>query len=245
MSICPGTENDRRWPEPGEVVTFTAHVVNKGNTASPAFGYAWHIDGAEVARGTLPALAPAAEATATYRWPWGHGLSADGQRALGEHTVRFTADPDDAIAETYESNNSLEDRPNAMSFSIYLPPDVYEAYNHPVDPKYPYSAEDWLQKQIAAMNAGFANSTYPVTPQGMALRVRIDTIGVTDANGIFVLPNRSANGGTVTANGHVMHDNPFGVVDIIGNQGLLLVKLARSGHEEFHWLDITQFNQAY
>ena len=330
--------------------------------------------------------------------------------------MRFTVDPENAVAESYESNNSLEDRTNAMSFSIYMTPQSYEAYNTPVDSKYPHSAEDWLQKQIAAMNAAFANSIYPVTPQGMALRVRIDTIGVmpvnpepdgqhdggwylqddvrhgggyyegatdidwglvhelshqvsiidmyamgvyasnvfvlkgdgtpanvgffwsnvglmfggetsphndphlydsasaggastfagyrngyygaylfdiplhnylrildsqgnpasgvavslyqrtgpsdggaghmgvdnipemsgmTDANGAYALPNRSANGGTVTANGHVMHDNPFGVVDIIGNQGLLLVKLARAGHEEFHWLDITQFNQAY
>ena len=59
--LCPGSENDRRWPEPGELVTFTAHIVNKGTAASPAFGYAWRIDGAEVARGMLPALAPAAE----------------------------------------------------------------------------------------------------------------------------------------------------------------------------------------
>ncbi|HOT91326.1 MAG TPA: CARDB domain-containing protein [Anaerolineae bacterium] len=414
--LCPGTEDDRRWPAPGEIVTFTAHIVNKGTVASPAFDYAWHIDGTEVASGTLPALAPAAEVTATYQWPWGHALSSDGQRALGEHTVRFTADPANLIAETYESNNSLEDRTNAMSFSIYITPEMYEAYNTPVDPKYPYSAEDWLQKQIAAMNTAFANSVYPVTPQGAPLRVRINTIGIapaapppdgahdggwfvdadyrhgasswydpatdidwglihelshqvslidlyaigvyaanvfvtgndgmpsnfgfgwsngglmgggdtsphndphlysshsaggastfagyrngyygsylfdiplqnylrvldnqgnpaadvqialyqrtgpwdwtgqmgvdaiqeisgtTDSAGIFPLPNRSANGGTITQNGHVLHDNPFGAVDIIGNQGLFLVSLARQDHEEFHWLDITQFNLAY
>jgi hypothetical protein len=414
--LCPGTENDRRWPEPGEVVTFTAHIVNKGTLASPAFGYAWHIDGTEVASGSLSALAPAAELTVTLQWPWPHGLSPDGQRALGEHTVRFTVDPADTITETYETNNSLEDRTDAMSFSIYLTPEMHEAYNTPVDPKYPYSAEDWIQKQIAAMNASFANSVYPVTSQGAALRVRINTIGITptdpgadgehdggwfvrddvrcedcgyydpaidvdwglvhelshqvslidlyaigvyaanvfvlgqdgmpanvgfgwdngglmgggdisphtehhlysshsaggastfagyrngyygsylfdiplrnylrvldsqgnpasgvgvalyqrtgpwdwtghlgvdstpeisgttDASGVLALPNRSANGGTVTANGHVLHDNPFGVVDIIGNQGLFLTQLVRDGHEEFHWLDITQFNLAY
>ena len=330
--------------------------------------------------------------------------------------MRFTADPVEAVAETYESNNSLEDRTDAMSFSIYLTPEMYELYNIPVAPQYPYSAEDWLQKQIAAMNASFANSIYPVTPQGSTLRVRINTIGVTptdpgpdgehdggwflkddvrcegcgyydptadidwglvhelshqvslidlyaigviasdvtaldqdgtpanvsfawdngglmgggdtaphnsphlysshsaggastlagyrngyygsylfdiplqnylrilnnqgnpapgvavslyqrtasrdsrrefgvgntpeisgttDVSGVFALPNRSANGGTVTANGHVLHDNPFGVVDIIGNQGLFLIRLVRDDHEEFHWLDITRFNLAY
>ena len=415
--LCPGTENDRRWPEPGELVTFTAHIINKGTMPSPPFACTWAIDGAQVANGTLPGLPAGAETTATYKWPWGHELSPDGQRALGEHAVRFTVDPGNAVPETYESNNSLEDRTNAMSFSIYLPPDKYAAYNVPVDPKWSWSAEDWLQKQIAAMNAAFANSIYPVTPQGAALRVRIDTIGVTpdnpgpdgahdggwwlsddvrcsgcgyydpavdidwglvhelshqvslidmyamgvyaanvfvrqqdgnpanvgffwyhpglmgggetgphndphlydsasaggaatfagyrngyygsylfdiplhntlrildsegnpaagvevslyqrtgpsdwgaghmgvdnipeisgatDADGLLPLPNRSANGGVVAANGHIMHDNPFGVVDIIGNQGLFLVKLACQGHEEFHWLTITQFNEAY
>lgn len=414
--LCPGTEDARRWPAPGEIVTFTAHIINKGTVASPAFDYAWHIDGTEVASGTLPALAPAAKITAIYTWPWGHALSPDGQRALGEHSMRFTVDPANVISETYENNNSREDRTNAMSFSLYITPEMYEAYNTPVDPKYPFSAEDWLQKQIATMNANFTNAVYPVTPEGSNLRVRINTIGITptapspdgqhdggwfvdadyrhgasawydpttdidwalihelshqvslidlyaigvyaanvlvtdnngmptnfgfgwsngglmgggdtaphnnlrlysshsaggastfagyrngyygsylfdiplqndlrildnqgnpvsgvqvtvyqrtgpwdstgqmgvddtaeisgttDSNGVFPLPNRSANGGTVTQNGHVMHDNPFGVVDIIGNQGLFLISLARQEHEEFHWMDITQFNLAY
>jgi len=414
--LCPGTEEDRRWPEPGEIVTFTAHIINKGTETSPAFAYAWYIDGAEEANGTLPALAPAAETTATFRWPWAHGLSLDGQQVLGEHTVRFTADPANTIAETYESNNHLEDRTDAMSFRISITPEMLEAYNTPVDPRYPFSAEDWLQKQVAAMNDSFATALYPATPQGAALRVRINTIevtpsdlgadgghdgawfirdevrcvdcgywdpetdidwglvhelshqvsiidlyaigvyaanvfvqagngmpanvgfgwqggglmgggdispytepnrysshtaagastyagyrngyygsylfdipgqnylrildsqgnpapgvdvvlyqrtgpwdwtghmgvdnlpdisGATDVQGIFPLPNRPANGGTLTANGHILHDNPFGVVDIIGNQGLFLIRLAREDHEEFHWLDITQFNLAY
>lgn len=414
--LCPGTEDDRRWPEPGEMVAFVAHIINKGTLTSPPFSYAWHLDGVQVAGGTLPALAASEEVTATLQWPWPHGLSDDGQRALGEHTVRFTADPTDAIAETYETNNSLQDRTNAMSFSIYFSPEMYEAYNVPVSDTWPHSAEDWMQKQIATMNANFANAVYPVTPEGSSLRVRINTIavaptnpgpdgqhdggwwiqdevrcegcgyydpatdidwgmihelshqvsiidlyatgvcaanvfataqdgmpanvgadwangglmgggdispytdhtrysshtaggastyagyrngyygsylfdipldnslrildsqgnpapdvqvalyqrtgpwdwtghlgvdaipeigGVTDGSGMLALPNRSANGGTVTANGHVMHDNPFGVVDIIGNQGLFLIQLVRDGHEEFHWLDITEFNLAY
>ncbi len=178
--LCPGTEDDPRWPEQGEIVTFTAHIVNKGTAASPAFDYAWHIDGAEVASGTLPALAPAEEITATYQWPWGHELSPDGQRALGDHSVRFTADPANTIPETHESNNSLEDPTNAMSFRFYFTPEMYEAYNIPVDPQWPASAEDWIQKQMATMNWDFANSTYPVAPQGATVRVRINRIDVSE-----------------------------------------------------------------
>jgi hypothetical protein len=413
--LCPGTEDDRRWPDTGEIVTFTAHIINKGNVTSPPFGYAWHIDGEEVANGTLPALAPAEAITTTYQWPWGHEMSPDGQQALGDHSVRFTADPTNAIPEMYESNNTLEDPTNAMSFRFYFTPAMHTAYNTPVDPQWPASGEDWIQKQIAMMNWDFANSTYPVAPDGVTVRVRIDQIGVSETNpagtghdggwfidadyrhgasgwydpatdidwalihemshqvaiidlysigaeapnvlvtdrlgnplnvgfswprpdlmgggdiwphtdghlysshvaggastykgyrngyygsylfdiplenyllvldslgnpapdvevalyqrngtpdwtgapafdappdisgttntgGIFLLTNRPVNGGTVTDNGHVLHDNPFGVIDIIGSQNLFLVQLRQGNHEEYHWLDITEFNLAY
>ena len=72
--LCPGTENERRWPEPGEIVTFTAHIANKGSEESPAFGYAWLIDGAVAASGMLPPLGAGEQITATYYWAWAHGL---------------------------------------------------------------------------------------------------------------------------------------------------------------------------
>lgn len=413
--LCPGTENDQRWPEEGELVTFTAHIINKGTFPSPGFEYAWQIDGLEVASGSLTGLAPAAEATVTYAWPWGHDMSPDGQRATGDHSVGFFVDPENAIAETFETNNSLVDPTNAMSFRIYFTPEMYAAYNIPVDAGWPASAEDWIQKQIAMMNWDFASSTYPVAPEGATVRVRIDQIavadsdsppdghdggwfingdyrhgasawydpatdidwalihelshqvsiidlyqigaeapnvlvsdrqgnplnvgfswprpdlmgggdiwphtdpnlysshvaggastyegyrngyygsylfdipqenyfqvldsqghpapgvqvdlyqrsgywdwvgstgfdstpeisGATDANGLFLLANRPVDGGTVTLNGHTLHDNPFGVVDIIGTQNLFLVQLRQGDHEEYRWLDITAFNLAY
>jgi hypothetical protein len=412
--LCPGTEDDQHWPEQGEVVTFTAHIINKGTISSPPFDYAWYIDNSEVASGTLASLAPGQEITSTYHWPWGHQLSPDGQQALGDHSVGFIADPDNSISETFKSNNSLEDPTNAMSFRFYFTPEMYLAYNEPADPQWPASAEDWIQKQMAMMNWDFANSTYPVAPAGATLRVRVDLIGVsevnppgtghdgewfidadyrqasgwydpvkdidwalihemshqvsiidlyaigaepsavkitdllgnpvnmsftwprpdlmgggdiwphtdwrfysshvaggastykgyrngyygsylfdiplenyflvldnqgnpaegvevrlwqrngesywtgqwafddppditgtTNASGLFLLTNRSAKGGTVTANHHILHDNPFGVIDIIGSQNLFLVRLGRGIHEEYLWLDITQFNQAY
>jgi len=94
-SLCPGTETEQRWPAPGEVVTFTAHVVNKGTIASPPFAYRWYIDGNAVLSGTLGALAPSAEITTTYHWTWAH--TANGEQVVGDHTVRFTVDPANAI----------------------------------------------------------------------------------------------------------------------------------------------------
>jgi YVTN family beta-propeller protein len=412
-TLCPGTEGEQRWPAPGEVVTFTAHIVNKGTLGSPPFGYEWTIDGVEVLSGTLPALAPAAEIAVSYRWPWAHTM--DGERVVGDHTVGFRADPDCLVAETYEINNSLEDRTNALGFRLAITPAMYNAYNTPWNPALSYSAEDWLQRQIAAMNGAFAGSTYPTTPGGATERVRINAIvvtavppawdrtsdggwfvdadyrlvsggydpatdvdwnlvhelshqvglidlynlnisttsvkvldrdggatnfgfswphpdlmgggdidphtdphlysshsaggisatkgyrrgyygeyqfdipeqnyllvldslgnpaqdvqvavyqrngppnwmgelgldntpeitGITDAGGRSLLANRPVGVGVTTRTGHILHDNPFGVVDVVGGQNRFLIKLSKGSHEEFAWTDITDFNLAF
>ncbi|MGQ9787564.1 MAG: LamG-like jellyroll fold domain-containing protein, partial [Anaerolineae bacterium] len=175
--LRPGTENDKRWPVSGEVVTFTAHIINKGTVASGSFAFKWFIDGSEVHSGIHSSLAPGEEGTETYQWVWAHTM--DGERLLGSHTVRFTVDPANAIPETYESNNSLEDRTDALSLVLAMTPELYTALETPVDPQWPFSAEDWLQKQIAAMNAAFIRSVYPSAPNGIVERVRLNKILVT------------------------------------------------------------------
>lgn len=411
--LCAGTGDEPRWPAPGEVVTFTAHIVNKGTIASPGFGYGWTIDEVEVASGTLPGLAPAAEVTVTYTWAWAHTM--DGERVVDDHIVGFAVDPDDLIDETYEINNSLVDRTNALAFRFAITPEMYDAYNTPWDPAFSYSAEDWLQRQVAAMNWALANSTYPTTPAGATERVRINELvitpipppwdrsedggwfvnadyrlisggydpvsdvdwslvhelshqvglidlyhynvvhtsvlvldqdggavnlgfawprpglmgggdiaphtdrhlysshsaggissskgyrrgyygeyqfdipqqnhllvldnqgdpagdvevslyqrtgppnwvgeldldntpeitGTTGLDGRVTLTNRPAGGGVTTRTGHTLHDNPFGVVDVVGRRNTFLLKLSQGDHEEFAWLDATAFNLAF
>lgn len=175
--LRPGTENDKRWPVSGEAVTFTAHIINKGTVASGDFAFKWFIDGEEVRSGTHTSLAPGEEGIEAYQWVWAHMM--DGERLLGSHTVRFTVDPANAISETYESNNTLEDRTDALSLVLAVTPELYAALEIPVDPQWPFSAEDWLQKQIAAMNAAFIRSVYPSAPNGIVERVRLDKILVT------------------------------------------------------------------
>ena len=43
----------------------------------------------------------------------------------------------------------------------------------------------------------------------------------------------------------MLHDNPFGMIDITGEQNRYLLQISRDEHEEFQWLDITPFNLAY
>ena len=175
--LRPGTEGDKRWPDHGEVVTFTAHVTNKGTIASGPFDFRWLIDDVQVHSGTHPSVSPGEEISETVQWAWAHTL--DGERLLGQHTVQFEVDPDNVIAETYESNNRLNDRTDAISLVLALTPELYEALETPVGTQWPFSAEDWLQKQITAMNAAFARSVYSTAPNGVEERVRLDKILVT------------------------------------------------------------------
>jgi hypothetical protein len=174
---CAGTEDAKRWPDRGEIVTFTAHFMNKGTLDSGPFAYSWSIDGQEMARGSSPGLAPGAEGTAIYLWAWDHDV-VNG-RLIGQHTVRFALDPDDQVVETYKSNNAIEDRTDATPLGFQMPADVYAALEVPVDPKWPFSAEDWVQKQFAAMNAAFAQSTFASAPDGCEERIRLDQFRIT------------------------------------------------------------------
>ncbi len=176
--LCAGTEADKRWPDRGEPVTFTAHFMNKGTVSSGPLEYAWAIDGVEVARGSFPDLKPGTGSQAVYVWSWDHDV-VNG-RLLGQHTVRFALDPEGKLAETCRSNNVLEDRTDATPLGFQVTPEVYKALEQPVDPSLPSSAEDWVQKQFKAMNAMFARSVYPSAPNGCEERVRLDQFRITE-----------------------------------------------------------------
>ncbi len=225
--LRPGTETDRRWPAPGEVVTFTAHFANKGTLPSGSFAFRWLMDGDEVSGGVHPGLAAGEVGTAVYAWPWAHGL--DGERLLGQHTVGFSVDPANAIAETYESNNSLVDRTDAINLTLAVTPELYAALETPAGPKWPFSAEDWLQRQIAALNEAFARSVYPAAPSGITERVRLGKILVTaadppadwEADGGFFMSGDDRQGNpyytpATDVSGALLHElaHQLGVIDL-------------------------------
>ena len=214
-----GTENDKRWPERGEPVTFMAHFVNKGTVASGPFEYAWAVDGVEVARGSFPGLAPGTGSVAVYVWPWGHDV-VNG-RLLGKHTVGFALDPDGRVAETNRSNNAITDRTDATPLGFQITPEVYQALETPVDPTLPFSAEDWVQKQFHAMNDALSRSVYPSAPDGCEERVRLDQFRITsrqvandgDIGGWFLSVDDRCNGSVDSAT-----DIDWAMVHELGHQ---------------------------
>ncbi|MDP3900551.1 MAG: CARDB domain-containing protein [bacterium] len=151
-------------PSNGDIVTFAAHVVNKGADTAPASAYQWSIDGAEVAAGDLPSLASGAEAIVEYGWTW-----AD----AGDHTVTFSADSAGEISEVYETNNSITNSIDAYYLRIQVEQEVYDNFNASVNNAGTKSFEDWIQFHIARMNT-------MITSGGGNISVRIDDIDVVD-----------------------------------------------------------------
>lgn len=70
--------------------------------------------------------------------------------------------------------------------------------------------------------------------------------GTTDLNGQYVLPNQPLPlGNLTTATGHTLKPNPFGVIDVVGSNGLLLFEVTVGSLKEYKFLTIHDFNLAY
>jgi hypothetical protein len=165
---------DKHWPAPGEVVTFTAHVRNHGDSGVPRFEYRWYIDGEPQSPADLTysqPLLPGGEATVSLPWTW----PAD----LRDHTVKVVIDPADQIGDELRQNNTYEDFTNALSFSIWVEQGLYDRFNAQVNGFGTRSFEDWFRWQFEAMKKDFARSIYPViAPNGILERIRVEEINV-------------------------------------------------------------------
>lgn len=69
-------------------------------------------------------------------------------------------------------------------------------------------------------------------------------VGTTDADGLLRLPNRPVRE-VITLNGYHRRPNPFGNINVVGNRGLLLVRVTKSDRPCYYWLEAFQFNAAW
>ncbi len=167
----------KKWPDPGETVTFTAHIVNKGTLDSGSFAFEWQIDSHVVLTGTAASISPQGQATQQLSWTW----------QTGRHTVKFRADPQNLIAETAEVNNAIEDATDALIIGFWVEQSVYDQFNARQNGAGTYSWEDWAQRIIEKMNWMFEQSRYPNAPQGVRTRVRLDAITLVPDGTLFDL----------------------------------------------------------
>jgi hypothetical protein len=158
----------KRWPEDGENVTFTAHVKNHGNKPVKSYDYLWFIDGRVVESGISGELRPEEEATFKYEWVW----------RSGQHTVSFQVDPQEVVPEVGHRNDQLTERTDALTFHFHVEKSTYEYFRTIKNSWGTFSWEDWAQTQVALMNDLFRSAVYPLTPNGIEERVRLDMITI-------------------------------------------------------------------
>ena len=173
----------KNQPAAGDAVTFRGHVENWGTTSFDAVPYRWQLDGVTVTSGTA-AIAAGQEALLQLPWTWQSGV----------HRVKLTVDADDTIDEVSETNNEIEDRTNAIIAGFWVEQSAY-AYFHQYQKDLGVGSnswEDWIQRQMRRQNQASADAIWPISPQGVLDRVRIDKVVVV-ADGALPL-----NGGVPT-----------------------------------------------
>jgi len=67
----------------------------------------------------------------------------------------------------------------------------------------------------------------------------------TDSNGYATLPNRTCYGSITTATGHTLHDNPWGLINVVGANAVFFVQIQAAGQVDYQYMEILPFNIAY
>ena len=157
------------WPAAGDPVTFHAHVVNWSPIALTDVRCDWAIEDEPAGTVTLPALNPGEERVLTLDWTWGPA-----------ETVSFAVDPEDRVAELSETNNRRDEAIHGLAVGFWVERSLYDYFQAHQSRLGlgSNSWEDWAQRQVAINNQFFAEALYPLTPQGILDRWRIDKIVV-------------------------------------------------------------------
>ena len=168
-------DSQKQWPDPGERVTFTAHIINKGTVSSGNFTFQWKIDDQIISINSYTSIPPQGEVTQAITWYW----------QSGRHDVSFEVDPQNLIPETAETNNKIEDVTDALTIGFWVEETVYDDFNNIQNSTGSYSWEDWAQHILQKMNWIFENSVYPKAPKGILTRVRLDNITIVPDGTLF------------------------------------------------------------
>jgi hypothetical protein len=155
--------------EPGEEITFTAHVKNIGFVKSEPFDYRWLVDDQEVNRGSYKkAINEMDEATFEFKWAWQEG----------KHTIGFEIVTDQKEIATI--NNKATDAMWGWGYRFIVDKGRVEAWHRVRSAYGTFSWEDYYRWHVDIMNLLFENSVYPCAPQGILARVRLDRVIYTD-----------------------------------------------------------------
>ena len=163
---CPGQEEIKRWPDPGETVELIAHVWNFGYVESGTFDYEWKIDGRTIAKDRHRRMESGeqAEIKISMQWP----------DAQSNPVITFTVDPDDEIQELIEDNNSVDDWIKGYTLGISFSPTAYESLRlSNEEGRTIQSPERWIHDNVEFLNQLFIEAD-------LKDRIRVDMLYITD-----------------------------------------------------------------
>lgn len=199
----PGHADMQKWPNNGEIVTFTAHVMNKGTLSNTGpFTYRWLINDEVVATGSDPVgIAVGGEKTYAYNWMWNandylgdsdpHCKSRDHR----DRVVTFEVEPGEGVDEHNANNNSLSDFLEAPCMGYYVEQSMYDMFNNTRNQVGSYSFEDWIQWQVRVWNESFLEMSRfeGFAEDGCLERVRIQKIEVVPDGTLCAGGNHNVN----------------------------------------------------
>lgn len=162
----PGSEDDKRYPNNGEMMTYTAAIRNNGGGTVESFEANWYVDGALFQTENFGLLFPRQRVISAIQKPWGN------QPSLIKCEVQLTP----PVIEVTTENNIRQIRTNALSFRFHAEENILTLFENHLNPAGSYNFEDWAQVQLKKLNDFFAEAIYPITPNGVPEAVFLDTL---------------------------------------------------------------------
>lgn len=160
----------KKWPDDGEIVTYTAHIKNIGTAPAQAFEAQWLER--EVGHSLVAvdkALAAGEETTVSVQIAF-RGSHSDHR----VQPVSLRLFPKGADAN--RNNDLLEIQQGALNFQFVVTPSVAEAISNQG-----WAVEDWVQDQLRHWNEVTCRyARYSFAPDGVLERVRAQAISVGD-----------------------------------------------------------------
>ena len=191
--LIAGTHNIKHYPDPGEMLKYSAIIRNSGGGTIDNFEIFWYIDSLLVMTENGGRLFPRQQIRTTIQHPW----------SLQPVQIRCEVHGQPVVNEVSTQNNALPIRSNALSFHFHAEKNILDLFEANQNPMGSYSFEDWAQFQVRKINQFFTEAVYPgITPNGVPEAVFLDTVSY--------YPNGVLPSGGTHAPHHVLWDGQWG-----------------------------------
>src|SRR5581483_1738601 len=141
LPTATGNPNEKQWPDVGETVTYTAHIINKGIAVTPQVDAQWLVNGQVVKTDTISPLAPNEETT----------IILQNTFPQNPQTILFEVDPNNTATEISKANNTLTIGSHDLTIIYGVERKFYDIFNNTVNMKGTFSFEDWIEAHVAQM----------------------------------------------------------------------------------------------